>query len=102
MKKLSVILALVLCLVLSVFCFASCKKDAKNGDATTAKATAAPSTTAAPADTTAEIKTQAPHVHGPGDYEVDFPPSSTPSRRASIPPSLPSRTSHATASSWTR
>ena len=75
MKKLSVILALVLCLVLSVFCFASCKKDATNGDATTAKATAALSTTAAPADTTAEIKTQAPHVHVPGDYEVDFPPT---------------------------
>ena len=30
------------------------------------------------------------------------PPSSTPSRRASIPPSRPSRTSPATASSWTR
>ena len=71
MKKLTVILALVLCLVLCVFAFASCKKD-KKGTATTAKGTAAPSTTAAPATTEAE-ETQEPHVCTPGDYEVDFP-----------------------------
>ena len=78
MKKLSVILALVLCLVLTVFAFASCdKKDKKDTDATTAKpaTTAEPATTAAPATTTAEIDTLAPHVHVAGDYEVDFPPT---------------------------
>ena len=78
MKKLSVILALVLCLVLTVFAFASCdKKDKKDTDATTAKptTTAEPTTTAAPATTTAEIDTLAPHVHVAGDYEVDFPPT---------------------------
>ncbi len=73
MKRLTLILALVLCLVLCVLAFASCKKDKKNGDATTAKATAAPATTAAPADTTDAIKTVAPHVHTPGEYEIDFP-----------------------------
>ena len=53
MKKLSVILALVLCLVLTVFAFASCdKKDKKDTDATTAK----PATTAEPATTRARCR----------------------------------------------
>ena len=46
MKKLSIALALLLCVVLCVFCFASCGK--KKADATTA----APGTT--PAGTTAQ------------------------------------------------
>lgn len=63
MKKLSVILALILCLVLSAFAFASCGKD--KADATTASKTAAPTAaaTTAPSTTTA-------HVHVPGDEKV--------------------------------
>ena len=73
MKKLSVILALVLCLVLSVFCFASCKK--KTAETTAPNATNPAPTTAIPADTTAEIDTLAPHEHVPGEYSVDLPPT---------------------------
>ena len=59
MKKLTIAFALVLCLVLCVFAFASCKKNGKTG--TTAEPTA-PATTAKPV-TTAEPVTVAPHVH---------------------------------------
>ena len=83
MKKLSVTLALILCLVLCAFAFASCGKKKTEATTagqgtvadTTAGATTPASTTAIPADTTAAIETQAPHVHVPGDYEVDFPPT---------------------------
>ena len=59
MKKITLILALILCLALTVFAFASCGKD-KKGDATTAPATN-PSTTA---DGATE------HVHTPGAEKV--------------------------------
>ena len=84
MKKLSVILALVLCLVLSVFCFASCGKKtaaATTGTEATAAATTAQATTAA--ETTA-APTLAPHVHTPEDhYTVDLKPTcSTPGEQS--------------------
>ena len=68
MKKLSVTIALILCLVLSAFAFASCDK--KNAGATTAT-TAAPSTAA---DTAADTGagTTAAHVHTPAaDFSID-------------------------------
>ena len=73
MKRFTTVLALVLCLVLCVFAFASCNKDKKKGAAsTTAKATAAPSTTAAPATTEAE-ETMAPNVHViPDEWEDEY------------------------------
>lgn len=55
MKK---VFALILCLVLCVFAFASCSKSNKGGDATTAASTTAASTTAA--STTAESTTAEP------------------------------------------
>ena len=77
MKKLSIALALLLCLVLCVFCFASCGK--KKADATTAapgttpateSSTTAPGTTAEP--TTAPTTTA--HEHTPeADYTTDVP-----------------------------
>ena len=83
MKRLTLTIALILCLVLCVFAFASCGK--KKAAATTAEqatvaattagqataaATTAPATTAAP--------TQAPHVHTPEDhYTVDLKPTCT-------------------------
>ena len=77
MKRLTLALAFVLCLILCVFAFASCGK--KNADATaagtTAAATTAQATTAA--ETTA-APTQAPHVHTPEDhYTVDLKPTCT-------------------------
>ena len=66
MKKLSVTIALILCLVLSAFAFASCGK--KKTDATTAPTTAAPSTTSSTVSTTAD--TTAEHVHVPGDAKI--------------------------------
>ena len=69
-------LALILMLVMVAFAFASCEKDKKNGDATTAKpaTTAEPATTAAPATTTAEPEdTEAPHVHViPDEWEDEY------------------------------
>ncbi|MBR4770923.1 MAG: hypothetical protein IK090_08375 [Clostridia bacterium] len=69
-------LALILMLVMVAFAFASCNKDKKNGDATTAKpaTTAEPATTAAPATTTAEPEdTEAPHVHViPDEWEDEY------------------------------
>ena len=65
MKK---VFALILCLVLCVFAFASCSKSNKGGDATTAASTTAASTTAA--STTAESTTA--HVHTPAsEYTID-------------------------------
>ncbi|MBR4769375.1 MAG: hypothetical protein IK090_00420, partial [Clostridia bacterium] len=77
MKRLTLILALVLCLAVCVFAFASCdKKDKKDADATTAKptTTAEPATTATPATTTAEPEdTEAPHVHViPDEWEDGY------------------------------
>ena len=73
MKRTTRAIALILCLILCAFAFASCGKDKKKGTATTAKGTAAPSTTAAPATTEAE-ETLPPHVHTvPDDYDEDFP-----------------------------
>ena len=66
MKKLSITIALILCLVLSAFAFASCGKD--KADATTASKTAAPTAAATTAATTAEATTA--HVHVPGDEKV--------------------------------
>ena len=69
-------LALILMLVMVAFAFASCEKDKKNGDATTAKpaTTAEPATTAAPATTTAEPEdTEAPHVHViPDEWDDEY------------------------------
>ena len=79
MKKLSIALALILCVALCVFCFASCGK--KKADATTAAPGTTPTTTesstTAPA-TTAEATTApvttAPHEHTPeADYTIDKP-----------------------------
>jgi hypothetical protein len=68
MKKLSITIALILCLVLSAFAFASCGKD--KADATTASKTAAPTAAA----TTAEATTA--HVHIPAsEYTVDRQPT---------------------------
>ena len=84
MKKLSIALALILCVALCVFCFASCGK--KKADATTAAPGTTPTTTesstTAPATTaeatTAEVTTAAttaePCQHVPADdYTVDVP-----------------------------
>ena len=68
MKKLTVALALILCLVLCVFAFASCKK--KNGKTGTTADVSVPATTAVPDATTGERVTSAPHVHVPGDWEI--------------------------------
>ena len=75
MKKLSIALALLLCVVICVFCFASCGKK-KKADATTAAPGTTPTTTesstTAPG-TTAE-PTTAPHEHTPeADYTTDKP-----------------------------
>ena len=81
MKKLTLTIALVLCLVLCAFAFASCGK--KGADATTAEQATAAGTTAAQttAGTTAAptaAPTQAPHVHTPEDhYTVDLKPTCT-------------------------
>ena len=77
MKKLTAILALVLCLVLCVFAFASCEKKGKT-TSTTAAGTAAPAPSSGDASsadaTTAPVVTQAPHVCTPSDdYEVERP-----------------------------
>lgn len=83
MKKLTITLALILCLVLCVFAFASCGK--KTADATTGEKTAAPtdgsSTTAAPtepATTTEPEETEPAHVHTPeADWEIESDPTCT-------------------------
>ncbi len=78
MKRLTLALAFVLCLVLCVFAFASCGKkkaaattaEQATAAATTAQATTAAETTAAP--------TLPPHVHTPEDhYTVDLKPTCT-------------------------
>ena len=79
MKRLYLALALLLCLALCVFAFASCGKKkaetttaaetepAKTTPATTAEATTAPATT-----------TKAPHVHTPeAEYTIDLQPTCT-------------------------
>ena len=89
MKRFTRVTALVLCLILSAFAFASCGKK-KTADATTAQATAA-GTTAAPTaaeptaePTTAEIETLPAHVHVPeSNYTVDLEPTcSTPGEKS--------------------
>ena len=75
MKKLSIALALLLCVVLCVFCFASCGK--KKAAATTVDQGTTPAGTTAPGttapDTTAE-PTLPPHEHTPeADYTIDKP-----------------------------
>ena len=84
MKKLTIALALILCLVLCVFSFASCGKK-NTTTATTAEAGTTPAGTTAqqgttPADTTAAATTapatQPPHVHTPEEnYTVDTEPT---------------------------
>ena len=89
MKRLTLTIALVLCLVLCAFAFASCGK--KKAAATTAEQATAAATTAgqataaattAPATTAAS--TQPPHVHTPEDhYTVDLKPTcSTPGEQS--------------------
>ena len=75
MKKLTAILALVLCLILVVFAFASCDKKNKKTGTTAAPTTAAPASAAPSSDdaTTAPEPTQEPHVCTPGELEVDQP-----------------------------
>ena len=75
MKKLTAILALVLCLILVVFAFASCDKKNKKTGTTAAPTTAAPASAAPSSDdaTTAPEPTQEPHVCTPGELEVDKP-----------------------------
>ena len=76
MKRITTVLALILCLVLTVFAFASCDKKDKKDTSTTAKpaTTAEPATTAAPATTTAEPEdTEEPHVHViPDEWEDEY------------------------------
>ena len=79
MKKLSIALALLLCVVICVFCFASCGK--KKADATTAAPGTTPTTTessttapATTAEATTAEPTTAPHEHTPeADYTIDKP-----------------------------
>ena len=81
MKKLSIALALILCLVLCVFCFASCKKKNNNTSTTAAPTTGTPTTVdpgttaTEPADTTAPDVTQPPeHTHVRAtEYTIDTP-----------------------------
>ncbi|MBR4769770.1 MAG: hypothetical protein IK090_02440, partial [Clostridia bacterium] len=81
MKKLSIALALILCLVLCVFCFASCKKKNNKTDTTAAPTTGTPTTVdpgttaTEPADTTAPDVTQPPeHTHVRAtEYTIDTP-----------------------------
>ena len=68
MKKLTLTIALVLCLVLCAFAFASCGKKkaaATTAEQATAAATTAAQTTAAPATTTTATPTPPPHEHTP-------------------------------------
>ena len=70
--KLTRAIALILCLILCAFAFASCDKNKKKDADTTAKPTSAPATTAAPPATTTEEPedTLPPHVHTiPDDYD---------------------------------
>ena len=65
MKKLTFTLALILCLVLCVFAFASCGKK-KTADATTAKTTAAPTQPeSTEPESTEPEETEPAHVHTP-------------------------------------
>ena len=90
MKKITLALALILCLSLVVFAFAACGKSDKTDATTAAQATAAATTaeqataaaTTAPATTAAS--TQPPHVHTPEDhYTVDLKPTcSTPGEQS--------------------
>ena len=80
MKKLSIALSLILCLVVCAFCFASCgKKDETTGTTaaqgtTPAGTTAAATAAATTAEATTAAPTQAPHVHTPEtEYTVDLP-----------------------------
>ena len=88
MKKLTVTLALILCLALVVFAFAACGKSGKTNATTAAQATAAGTTAAqTAAGTTAATTaapTQAPHVHTPEDhYTIDLKPTcSTPGEQS--------------------
>ena len=68
MKRLTLTLAFVLCLILCVFAFASCGKKkaaATTAEQATAAATTAAQTTAAPATTTTATPTPPPHEHTP-------------------------------------
>ena len=70
MKRTTRTIALVLCLILCAFAFASCDKGKKG--ATTANDTStAPITTATPAATTEADETLPPHVHVVPDYYDD-------------------------------
>ena len=83
MKRLTLTIALVLCLVLCAFAFASCGKKkaaATTADQATAAATTAGQATAAAttAPATTAAPTQPPHVHTPEDhYTVDLKPTCT-------------------------
>ena len=74
MKKLSIALALILCLVMVVFCFAACGK--KKGDATTADQGTTPEATTAPKVTEPEATepevTEHQHTQGT-EYVIDIP-----------------------------
>ena len=74
MKKLSIALALILCLVMVVFCFAACGK--KKGDATTADQGTTPEATTAPKVTEPEATepeaTEHQHTQGT-EYVIDTP-----------------------------
>ena len=70
MKQFARIFAIVLCVALAVFAFASCGKSGKT-DATTAAKTAAPTAAGTTAEPTAE-PTTAGHVHTPAsEYTID-------------------------------
>ena len=70
MKKLSLTIALILCLAIAVFAFAACGKSGKT-DGTTAAKTAAPTAAETTAEPTAE-PTTAGHVHTPAsEYTID-------------------------------
>ena len=77
MKRLTSTLALVLCLVLSAFCFASCGKKKGTADTTTANGTSAPTTTAGGTVTPTEPEETEPEcIHTPeADYEIESEPT---------------------------
>ena len=90
MKKITLALALILCLSLVVFAFAACGKSGKTDATTAAQATAAATTAeqataaATTAPETTAAPTQPPHVHTPEDhYTVDLKPTcSTPGEQS--------------------
>ena len=77
MKKLSVALALLLCLVLCIFAFASCGKKSGTTDTTAAPGTT-PESTAGTTDAATTADATTAHVHIPGeDYVIDAPATCT-------------------------